>query len=244
MPGENSTCNWKGIPVNCGPRGLPTGRHLLYRNNGDGTFTDVTKQAGIAVATESYGMTVVTADFDEDGWPDIFVACDSTPSLLFMNNHDGTFREEGVTRGVALSDDGMEQAGMGVGIGDYNLDGHLDLFKTHFIGDTCGFYRNDGKGNFDEVTRAAKIGVETRFTSWGAGMVDLDNDGYPDVLFVTGQRVSGGRERNFRSIPTKLRRVLFRNLGNGTFEEIGIARRRGNHGAPQQPRLCVRRLRQ
>ena len=104
----------------------------LYRNNGDGTFTDVTKQAGIAAATESYGMTVVTADFDEDGWPDIFVACDSTPSLLFMNNHDGTFREEGVMRGVALSDDGMEQAGMGVGIGDYNLDGHLDLFKTHF----------------------------------------------------------------------------------------------------------------
>ena len=163
-PGENSTCNWKGIPVNCGPRGLPTGRHSLYRNNGDGTFTDVTKQAGIAAATESYGMTVVTADFDEDGWPDIFVACDSTPSLLFMNNHDGTFREEGVMRGVALSDDGMEQAGMGVGIGDYNLDGHLDLFKTHFIGDTSGFYRNDGKGNFDEVTRLAKVGVETRFT--------------------------------------------------------------------------------
>src|SRR4029077_942053 len=102
-PGENSTCNWKGIPVNCGPRGLPTGRHSLYRNNGDGTFTDVTKPAGIAGATESYGMTVVTADFDEDGWPDIFVACDSTPSLLFMNNHDGTFREEGVMRGVALS---------------------------------------------------------------------------------------------------------------------------------------------
>ena len=96
MPGENSTCNWKGMPVNCGPRGLPTGTHLLYRNNGDGTFTDVTKQAGIDVATESYGMTVVAADFDEDGWPDIFVACDSTPSLLFMNNHDGTFREEGV----------------------------------------------------------------------------------------------------------------------------------------------------
>ena len=164
VPGESSTCNWKGIPVNCGPRGLPTGRHSLYRNNGDGTFTDVTKQAGIAGATESYGMTVVTADFDEDGWPDIFVACDSTPSLLFMNNHDGTFREEGVMRGVALSDDGMEQAGMGVGIGDYDLDGHLDLFKTHFIGDTSGFYHNDGKGNFDEVTRLTKVGVETRFT--------------------------------------------------------------------------------
>jgi enediyne biosynthesis protein E4 len=219
IPGQNSTCNWKGIPVNCGPRGLPTGRHLLYRNNGDGTFTDVTQQAGIAAATESYGMTVVTADFDEDGWPDIFVACDSTPSLLFMNNHDGTFREEGVTRGVALSDDGMEQAGMGVGIGDYNLDGHLDLFKTHFIGDTCGLYRNDGKGNFDELTRAAKVGVETRYTSWGAGMVDLDNDGSPDILFVTGS-VYPEVERTLPKYPYKTPRVLFRNLGNGAFEEI------------------------
>jgi hypothetical protein len=218
-PGENSTCNWKGIPVNCGPRGLPTGRHSLYRNNGDGTFTDVTKQAGIAAATESYGMTVVAADFDEDGWTDIFVACDSTPSLLFMNNHDGTFREEGVMRGVALSDDGMEQAGMGVGIGDYNLDGHLDLFKTHFIGDTSGFYRNDGKGNFDEVTRLAKVGVETRFTSWGAGLVDFDNDGYPDVLFVTGS-VYPEVERKLPQYPYKTPRVLFRNLGNGTFEEL------------------------
>jgi hypothetical protein len=219
VPGEKSTCNWKGVPVNCGPRGLPTGRHLLYRNNGDCTFTDVTKQAGIDVATESYGMTVVTADFDEDGWPDIFVACDSTPSLLFMNNKDGTFREEGVTRGVALSDDGMEQAGMGVGIGDYNLDGHLDLFKTHFVGDTSGLYRNDGKGNFDEVTRAAKTGVETRFTSWGAGMVDLDNDGYPDVLFVTGS-VYPEVERKLPQYPYKTPRVLFRNLGDGRFEEL------------------------
>ncbi len=219
IPGEFSTCNWKGVPVNCGPRGLPTGRHLLYRNNGDGTFTDVTKKAGIDVATESYGMTVVAADFDEDGWPDIFVACDSTPSLLFMNNHDGTFREEGITRGVALSEDGMEQAGMGVGIGDYNLDGHLDLFKTHFIGDTSGFYRNDGKGNFDEVTRASKVGVETHYTSWGAGLADLDNDGYPDVLFVTGS-VYPEVERKLPQYPHKTPRVLFRNLGNGTFEEI------------------------
>src|SRR5438309_5978443 len=219
FPGENSNCNWKGVPVECGPRGLPTGRHSLYRNNGDGTFTDVSQQAGISKATESYGMTVVAADFDEDGWPDIFVACDSTPSLLFMNNHDGTFREEGVTRGVALSDDGMEQAGMGVGIGDYNLDGHLDLFKTHFIDDTSGFYRNDGKGNFDEVTRLAKVGVETRFTSWGAGMVDLDNDGNPDVLFVTGS-VYPEVERKLPQYPYKTPRVLFRNLGNGTFGEL------------------------
>ncbi len=236
-PGENSTCNWKGVPVNCGPRGLPTGRHTLYRNNGDGTFTDVTKQAGIGGAVESYGMTVVTADFDEDGWPDIFVACDSTPSLLFMNNHDGTFREEGVTRGVALSDDGMEQAGMGVGLGDYNLDGHLDLFKTHFIGDTCGFYRNDGTGNFDEVTRTARIGVETRFTSWGAGIVDLDNDGNPDVFFVTGS-VYPEVERKLPQYPYKTPRVLFRNLGNGTFEEVDPPAGSGL-AAPHSSRGCA-----
>lgn len=219
VPGENATCNWKGVPVNCGPRGLPTGRHSLYHNNGDGTFTDVTKKAGIDVAIESYGMTVVTADFDEDGWPDIFVACDSTPSLLFMNNHDGTFREEGVMRGVALSEDGMEQAGMGVGIGDYNPDGHLDLFKTHFIGDTAGLYRNDGKGNFDDVTRLAKVGVETRYTSWGTGLVDFDNDGYPDVLIATGS-VYPEVEAKLPQYPYKTPRVLFRNLGDGTFEEL------------------------
>ena len=218
-PGRTPPAHWKGVPVNCGPRGLPTGKNVLYHNNGDGTFTDVTRQSGIAAASETYGMTVVTADFDEDGWTDIFVACDSTPSLLFMNNHDGTFREEGVMRGVALSDDGMEQAGMGVGIGDYNLDGHLDLFKTHFIGDTPGFYRNDGKGTFEEVTRSARVGVETRYTSWGTGIVDIDNDGCPDIFIVTGN-VYPEVERKFPQYPYKTPRVLFRNLGDGTFEEL------------------------
>jgi enediyne biosynthesis protein E4 len=220
VPGENSNCNWKGIPVECGPRGLPTGRHSLYRNNGDGTFTDVSQQAGIAKATESYGMTVVAADFDEDGWPDIFVACDSTPSLLFMNNHDGTFREEGVVRGVSLSDDGMEQAGMGVGVGDYDLDGHLDLFKTHFAEDANGLYHNDGQGNFDDVTRSAKIAVETRYICWGAGIVDLDNDGNPDIFMVTGN-VYPEVERKLPQYPNKSPRAVFRNLGNRTFEELG-----------------------
>jgi len=219
VPGETVNCNWKGIPVECGPRGLPTGRHSLYRNNGDGTFTDVSQQAGIATATESYGMTVVTADFDEDGWPDIFVACDSTPSLLFMNNHDGTFREEGVVRGVALSDDGVEQAGMGVGVGDYDLDGHLDLFKTHFADDANGLYHNDGKGSFDDVTRPAGLAVETRYVCWGAGIVDLDNDGYPDLFMVTGN-VYPEVERKLPQYANKTSRAVFRNLGNHTFEEL------------------------
>ena len=220
VPGENVNCNWKGVPVECGPRGLPTGRHSLYRNHGDGTFTDVSKEAGIATATESYGMTVVAADFDEDGWTDIFVACDSTPSLLFMNNHDGTFREEGVVRGVALSDDGMEQAGMGVGVGDYDLDGHLDLFKTHFVEDANGLYHNEGKGNFDDVTRSSRLAVETRYICWGAGIVDLDNDGYPDLFMVTGN-VYPEVERKLPQYANKTPRALFRNLGNGTFEELG-----------------------
>ncbi len=219
VPGANTNCNWKGIPVECGPRGLPTGRHSLYRNNGDGTFTDVSQQAGVSQLTKCYGMTVVTADLDEDGWPDIYVACDSTPSLLFMNNHDGTFREEGVLRGVALSEDGEEQAGMGIGIGDYDLDGHLDLFKTHFADDACVLYHNDGKGNFDDVTRTSRVGVETRFISWGAGMLDLDNDGYPDIFMVTGN-VYPEVERTLPQYANKTPRAVFRNLGNNSFEEL------------------------
>jgi enediyne biosynthesis protein E4 len=219
VPGENTNCNWKGIPVECGPRGLPKGRHSLYRNNGDGTFTDVSQQAGISQATQSYGMTVVAADLDEDGWPDIYVACDSTPSLLFMNNRDGTFREEGVVRGVALSDDGEEQAGMGVGVGDYDLDGHLDLFKTHFADDSNVLYHNDGKGNFDDVTRSSRIGAETRYICWGAGIVDLDNDGYPELFLTTGN-VYPEVERKLAQYQNKTPRAVFRNLGNNSFEEL------------------------
>jgi hypothetical protein len=233
-PGEKSFCFWKGQPVNCGPRGLTPGVHLLYHNNGDGTFTDVSEKAGIGGKKDCYGMTVVAADFDEDGWPDIYVACDSSPSLLFMNNHDGTFREEGVLRGVALSSDGKEQANMGVGIGDYALTGHLDLFATHFTEDTCGLYRNDGTGNFDDVTMAAHIGVEARYTCWGAGIVDLDNDGYPDLFVVSGS-VYPELETKLPGCADKTPRTIFRNLGNGTFEELsnggpGIAAAHSSRG--------------
>jgi hypothetical protein len=222
-PGEKSNCNWKGVPVNCGPRGLKTSRHYLYRNNGDGTFTDVSEASGISKARGSYGMTAAAADLDNDGWPDIYVACDSTPSFLFRNNHDGTFREEGLERGVALSEDGMEQAGMGVGIGDVNLDGHLDIFKTHFADDTHILYRNDGKGNFDDVTVRSGIGVDTRFIGWGAGIVDLDNDGLPDIFAVTGN-VYPEIEKAIQQYPFKTPRLVFRNLGAASggvrFEEL------------------------
>ena len=218
-PGQGVNCMFKNVPVNCGPRGLAPGLHSLFHNNGDGTFTDVTARAGLADLEGHYGLTAVAADFDEDGWPDIFVACDSSASLLLMNNRDGTFREEGVERGAALSDDGMEQAGMGVGLGDYNLDGHLDIFKGHFSDDTSALYRNDGKGNFSDVTLAAGLGVETRFTGWGAGIVDLDNDGYPDLFLVTGS-VYPELERVAPAYPYKTPRAVFRNLGNGRFEEL------------------------
>jgi enediyne biosynthesis protein E4 len=218
-PGENADCTWKGVPVNCGPRGLPTGFVQLFHNNGDGTFTEVSKASGVSAAAGSYPMTTIAADYDNDGWPDIYVACDSTPSWLFRNQHDGTFREEGLERGVALSEDGLEQAGMGVGVGDYDLDGNLDMFKTNFADDTNVLYRNDGKGNFDDVTIRSGLGVETRYVGWGTGMVDLDNDGFPDLFVATGS-VYPEVERRLPTYPFRTPRLVFRNLGDGRFEEL------------------------
>ena len=218
-PGQNADCTWKGVPVNCGPRGLPTGSVQLFHNNGDGTFNEVSKQSGVAAAGGSYPMTVVAADYDNDGWPDIYVACDSTPSWLFRNQHDGTFREEGLERGVALSEDGIEQAGMGIGLGDFDLDGNLDLFKTNFADDTNVLYRNDGKGYFDDFTIRAGIAVETRYVGWGTGIVDLDNDGFPDVFVTTGS-VYPEVEKKLPAYPFHTPRLVFRNLGDGRFEEL------------------------
>ncbi len=218
-PGQNADCRWKGVPVNCGPRGLPTGYVQLFHNNGDGTFTDVTKRSGLAAASGSYPMTAVAADYDNDGWPDIYVACDSTPSWLFRNQHDGTFQQEGLERGVALSEDGLEQAGMGIAVGDYDLDGNLDIFKTHFADDTNVLYRNDGKGYFNDSTIRAGLGVETRYVGWGTGMIDLDNDGHPDLFVVTGG-VYPEVERSQPAYPFHTPRLVFRNLGDGRFEEL------------------------
>jgi len=217
--GTSPNCNWKGIPVSCGPLGLPTARPRLYHNNGNGTFTDVSETSGVGSATGSYGLTAVTADLDNDGWPDIYMAADSTPSFFFHNRKDGTFREEAILRGIALSEDGLAQAGMGVALGDFNLDGNLDLLKTHFSDDTPALYVNDGKGNFTEGSIRAGLGIETRYVSWGAGMVDLDNNGLPDLFIVTGS-IYPELERTLPLYPFRTPRLVFRNLGGGRFEEL------------------------
>ncbi len=235
-PGEGGNCVWKGVPVNCGPRGLPTALPALYRNNGDGTFTDVSKEAGMLKLGGSYEMTAVCADFNNDGWPDIYVACDSTPSFLLRNNHDGTFTDIGLETGVALNEDGNEQAGMGVGVGDFNLDGNLDIFKTHFADDTSILYANDGRANFEDVTIRSGLGVETRFVTWGAAVVDLDNNGLPDLFAVTGN-VYPEVEKAVPEYPYRTPRFVFRNLGNGKFEELieeagsGVAAAHASRGA-------------
>jgi len=217
---EVPNCGYEGVPVLCGPRGLRTARHYLYRNNGDGTFTDVSKESGVAAIAGTYGLSVSAFDADEDGWPDIFVACDSTPSLLLMNNHDGTFREEGLLRGVAVSSDGQEMSGMGIGLGDYDLDGHTDILKTHFQHQASGLYHNNGKAEFEDVTLKSGIELEQRFISWGCGITDLDNDGYPDILIVCGT-IAPELEKVYPKYPARDPRLVFRNRGDGTFVELG-----------------------
>jgi hypothetical protein len=164
-------------------------------------------------------MTAVAADFDDDGWQDIYLACDSTPSLFFHNTHRGAFTEEGIERGLALNSDGMEQAGMGLAVGDFNNDGILDIFKTHFADDTQALYQGLGKGEFREVTMKAGLAVETRYIAWGVGMPDLDNDGWPDLFLVTGN-VYPDTERDLPAYPYRTPPMLFRNLGDGRFEQL------------------------
>jgi enediyne biosynthesis protein E4 len=218
-PGDRPTCIWKGVPVMCGPRGLAPAKNILYHNRGDGTFEDRTTKAHIDRTDGHYALSVSTFDFDEDGWPDIFVACDSTPSILYRNNHDGTFTDIAVTAGAAFNEDGREQAGMGSTIGDYNGDGHLDIFKTNFSDDTSTLYRNNGDGTFSDATTAAGLGLHTQYLGWGTMFFDFDNDGWPDLLLVNGHVYPEVDSQHLGS-SYKEPRILYRNNGDGTFSDV------------------------
>jgi hypothetical protein len=217
-PGKGANCTWKGVPVNCGPKGLPTDTNLLYHNNGDGTFTDVSESSGVAKVQGRYSMTATAFDYNDDGWPDIYVACDSTASTLYRNNRDGTFTDVALEAGTAYNEDGQAQAGMGLAVGDYDGDGLLDILKTHFSDDLPALYRNTGRGFFEDASRAAGF-EHTRYVEWGAGLEDFDNDGWPDVMIVTGN-VYPEVEQFFKEYPHRSPRLLYRNLGNGRFLDV------------------------
>ncbi len=218
-PGERASCVWKGIPVMCGPRGLPGAKNILYHNRGDGTFEDVTAKAHIDQTNGHYAFSVSTFDFDDDGWPDIYVACDSTPSILYHNNHDGTFTDVAVTAGAAFNEDGREQAGMGSTISDYNGDGRLDIFKTNFSDDTSTLYRNVGDGNFEDATSDAGLGLHTQYLGWGTMFFDFDNDSWPDLLLVNGHVYPEVDKHHLGSNYLEPR-ILYHNNGNGKFTDI------------------------
>jgi enediyne biosynthesis protein E4 len=217
-PGAGSFCVWKGIPVMCGPRGLPFARNVLYHNNGDGTFTDVSEKAGILKPAGRYALGVATADFNNDGWPDIYVACDMTPSLLYRNKHDGTFEERGVEAGVAYNFDGALQAGMGVAVADFDGDGLLDIAKTNFSGDLTSLYKNEDGNFFTDVSREAGLAA-SQFLGWGIAFLDVDDDGWPDLVIANGHvypEVENKPVGDKYLEPT----LLFRNLGNGRFRDM------------------------
>jgi hypothetical protein len=214
--GKGPNCTWKGIPVNCGPKGLPFDTNLLYRNQGDGTFRDVSMASRIALVTSRYPMTAAAADFTGDGWTDIYVACDSTASILYRNERDGTFTDVAVPSGTAYSEFGEAQAGMGLAVGDYDGDGLLDLLKTHFADDVPALYRNLGRGQFEDAAVATGLGALNRYVEWGAGMPDLDNDGHPDIVYVTGN-VYPEVERQLPQYPHRGPRVVFRSRGGRQF---------------------------
>jgi hypothetical protein len=216
---ETGPCLYKGVTVACGPPGLTGGVNTLYHNNGDGTFTDVSEKAGVRKTNGTYGLGVLVADFDNDGWPDIYVADDSAPAVLYHNNRNGTFTDIGTEAGCAFSIDGKPQAGMGVSAGDYDRDGLLDIFKTNFSGDTSTLYHNAGNCAFDDLTFKAGVGLSTRWLGWGCGFVDVDNDGWPDIFLVNGH-VYPEVEKLTTEAGYAQRKVLYRNLQNGRFEDV------------------------
>jgi hypothetical protein len=217
-PGKGEYCVWKEIPVMCGPRGLPLAMNVLYHQEPNGTFRDVSAPAGILKPGGRYALQAVTADFDNDGWPDIYVACDMTPSQLYRNRGDGTFEERGLEAGVALNVDGRLQAGMGVAVGDFNNDGFLDIAKTNFSGDLTSLFLNEDGKFFTDVSGPARLGVR-QLLGWGIAFVDADDDGWRDLLLVNGHvypEVEKAAVGDAYRQPT----LFFRNLGNGKFADL------------------------
>ena len=218
---ESGPCLYKGVLVACGPPGLQGGKNILYHNNRDGTFADVSEATGIFRANGTYGLGVLTADFDNDGWPDIYVANDSTASALYQNKKNGKFEDVAIEAGCALSPDGKPQAGMGIAAADYDLDGNLDIVKTNFAGDTPSLYHNLGGGNFEDATFTAGLGAHTQFLGWGCGFFDFDNDGWPDILICNGH-VYPEVEQLKTEAGYAQRKLLYRNLRNGHFADISL----------------------
>ena len=235
-PGADSNCRWKGMAVFCGPRGLPPGRTYLFHNQGGGRFEDVSAPSGIDRPQGCYGFTVTAADFDNDGYPDLYVACDSRASLLYHNRRNGTFEETGIFSGAALNEDGQEQAGMGVAVADYDEDGWLDILKTNFSEDTPNLYHNSKDGSFLDEVYPAGLGVRNQFLGWGALFLDADHDGRKDILLVNGHvfpevdRLPGGAR--YRE-----QRLFFWNVGGGKFKDLsdsagpGISAKWSSRGA-------------
>jgi hypothetical protein len=221
-PGKGPNCLWKGVPVNCGPKGLPTDTNQLFRNRGSLAFEDVSSASGIARVAGRYSMTAAATDLNGDGWTDIYVASDSTAAILYRNNRDGTFTDVALESGAAYNEHGNAQAGMGLAVGDFNTDGRLDLLKTHFADDIPALYRGLAGGLFEDVATLAGLNVQNRHVEWGAGLPDLDNDGRPDIFYVTGN-VYPEVERVLPQYPHRGPRVVFRNAGEQRFADVSDA---------------------
>ncbi len=218
---ESGPCLYKGILVPCGPPGLKGGKNILFHNDGNGTFTDVSEKSGILNTPGTYGLGVLVCDFDNDTWPDIYVANDSTSSTLYKNNHDGTFTDVAIESGVAYSPDGKPQAGMGVSAADYDCDGKFDVVKTNFAGDTSSLYHNQGNMVFEDETFQAGLGKNTRFLGWGVSFIDFDNDGWVDIFVTNGHVYAEVGETDIES-GYRERKVLYKNLRNGHFADVTL----------------------
>ena len=213
-------CSFKGVPVQCGPWGMLGESDLLFHNRGDGTFEEVSKKAGVDDPNKYYGLGVIWSDYDNDGWPDLFVANDSGPNYLYHNQHNGTFEELGMLSGVALSGDGLEYGSMGVDWGDYLHEGRFSLFVTNFTDQPDELYHNLGTRGFSDVSYAAKLARPTYpWVGWGTGFFDMDNDGWLDLFLVNGH-VYPQMDQVHGSVPYREPMQLFRNRHDGTFEDL------------------------